>query len=232
MTVLKNMTPNFSKTHLILSGMVCVINGGFLMTLFTPPADSKGREPHFNHAVVQQQAIVEPLAKSKDQNHAEPVRQQAQVQPQAQPKVEPKKAPKVAEPKSAEPARDYTSEFFDAKTARIEADAFGNHLVDLPQNGQSLKRYIVSNWPLYSPSPQERQDGSVEGCMSLDYYVAMQANVTMVVEEGKQFRMHHYVCEYDYVNQSYQLTRLSGPPRDMMDSIQSVVDRIMDSSPT
>ena len=81
--------------------------------------------------------------------------------------------------------RDYTSEFFDAKSDRVQTDDFGNHFVDVPQSSQTMKRYLISNWPLYSPTPQEQQDGTVEGCMSLNYYVGMESEHYPCGRRGK-----------------------------------------------
>ena len=121
---------------------------------------------------------------------------------------------------------DYDTKFFDEKSQRIQSDMYGNHYVDLSNTHSTLKQYLVSDWPIYYPTPQDIQEGRVEGCMSLNYYVSLNARVTLLVSENDSFRMHHSVCEYDYMNQTYQLKKLNAPSIDMLDSIQALVDKI------
>ena len=132
--------------------------------------------------------------------------------------------------KSDEKTEDYDNHFFEEKSRLIQSDNFGNHFVRASESQATIQRYLVSDWPIYYPSPQEKQEGNVLGCMSLNYYVSLDANVSLVVEEKSQFRMYHFVCEYDYALQTYQLRSLKIPPAALMDSIQSVVDNIQFAS--
>ena len=122
-------------------------------------------------------------------------------------------------------AKDYDTEFYDKNTQRVKTDDYGNHFVDLSNDNSSSKRFLISNWPLYYPSPIQVKEGQVEGCMSLNYYVSLGALVTLVIAEKNQFRMHHWECVYDSIYHKYQLNKLNAPPADLIDSIQSVVNK-------
>ncbi len=127
---------------------------------------------------------------------------------------------------AAKSAADFDNLFHDNKVKRIHADGFGNYYANLSEKGNSIRRYLVSDWPIYYPTPQEKRDGTVSGCMSLNYYVSLDANISLVIEENSLFRMHHFICQYDYALQEYRLESMNVPAFGLMDSIQSVVNEI------
>ena len=131
---------------------------------------------------------------------------------------------------SAAQSKEYDSELYEKKVNRIKTDSFGNQYVDLSMKNTTLKRYLVSNWHLYHPTPQEKEEGSVEGCMWLNYYVSYEAAVSLIVEEKGDLRLYHSLCQYDEKHHQYALEKQERASPDLADSIRLIIDNLEASS--
>lgn len=99
--------------------------------------------------------------------------------------------------------------YIEAQRESIQADAFGNSLVDISTPGYIAQEWLYSNWPVFYPSQEELKE-RVQGCASGGFYVSVQATASVIVIEEYGVRAFHYRCEYMADLQQYLL--LSAEP--------------------
>lgn len=121
---------------------------------------------------------------------------------------------------------EFDDQFYQQFADRVLYDEFGNQFVHLPAEREGLSHYILSDWPLYYPTPSERDLASVDGCMSFKYYVSESAALTLLIVEKGVTRTYHFTCTFDATTQQYRLAhRNSGAPQ-LQESIQSLRARL------